>query len=622
MRRGLRSVVRIVLALLALLGLLLLAGWLALRASLPSLEGERSLAGLEAPVRVERDAIGVPIVRGGSRADVARATGFLHAQERFFQMDLTRRAAAGELAALLGPGLVDADRRLRLHRFRARAQAVLASLPPRERALLSAYTEGVNSGLAALGARPPEYLLLRQSPRPWSPEDSLLVIYAMWVDLQGVDARREREYDLLAAALPPALLAFMDSPDPAWQAALDGSVLPPAPLPTEAEYDLRRLDPALFERAAPAAGNPLRLTFAPEAPSAMVGSNNWALAGARTASGRALVANDMHLGLRVPNTWYRARFVSAGEGVDVTGVTLAGLPAVVAGSNGRVAWGFTNSYGDFQDLVVIETVPGDPDRYRTPEGPREFARITETIEVAGGEPLEFVVIETIWGPLAGEDAAGRPVALAWTAHRPEALNLRLFDLERAADLDEAVEVASRSGMPAQNALIGDATGRIGWVVAGRIPARTGFDGSRPASWADPGVGWAGWVGAEGIRSSPIRQADRPGARTRAWSAASVSRFSATAATPTARGRARSAMPSRGSRARGRATSWRCTSTTRPATRPSGSRCCSPCSRPAASASRRRRSCCAGGPAAQPPRSAATACCGSSSRRSRSVPSRC
>jgi penicillin G amidase len=169
MRRGLRSVVRIVLALLALLGLLLLAGWLALRASLPSLEGERSLAGLEAPVRVERDAIGVPIVRGGSRADVARATGFLHAQERFFQMDLTRRAAAGELAALLGPGLVDADRRLRLHRFRARAQAVLESLPPRERALLVAYAEGVNSGLAALGLRPPEYLLLRQSPRPWSP---------------------------------------------------------------------------------------------------------------------------------------------------------------------------------------------------------------------------------------------------------------------------------------------------------------------------------------------------------------------------------------------------------------------------------------------------------------------
>lgn len=512
MRRGFRSVVRLVLALLALLALLLLAGWLALRASLPELEGERSLAGLGEPVRIERDAIGVPVVRGGSRADVARATGFLHAQERFFQMDLTRRAAAGELAGLLGPGLVDADRRLRLHRFRARAQAVLASLPVRERSLLQAYTEGVNSGLAALGARPPEYLLLRRSPRPWSAEDSLLVIYAMWVDLQGLDARREREYDLLATALPPALLAFMDSPDPVWQAALDGTVLPPAPLPTAQEYDLRRLDPALFERAAPAAGNPLRLTFAPEAPAAMVGSNNWALAGPRTASGRALVANDMHLGLRVPNTWYRARLVAEGEGVDVSGATLAGLPAVVAGSNGRVAWGFTNSYGDFQDLVVVERLPGDPDRYRTPEGPREFLRTTETIEVAGGEPQALTVVETIWGPLAGEDAAGRPVALAWTAHRPEGLNLRLFDLERAADLDEAVEAASRSGIPAQNALIGDAAGRIGWVVAGRIPVRSGFDGSRPASWAGPGVGWAGWVGAE----EQPRLADPEGGQ--AWSA--------------------------------------------------------------------------------------------------------
>jgi penicillin amidase len=373
---------------------------------------------------------------------------------------------------------------------------VLASLPPAEQALLAAYAEGVNSGLAALGARPPEYLLLRQSPIPWSAEDSLLVVYAMWIDLQGLDARREREYDLLAAALPPSLIAFMASPDPAWQAALDGTLLPAAPLPPEQDYDLRRLDPALFERAAPAAGNPLRLTFAPEAPPATVGSNNWALAGARTASGRALVANDMHLGLRVPNTWYRARFVAEGDGVDVTGVTLPGLPAVVAGSNRRVAWGFTNSYGDFQDLVVIEPLPGDAGRYLSPEGPREFERITETIEVAGGEPQAFTVVETMWGPLAGEDAAGRPVALAWTAHRPEALNLRLFDLERAQDLDEAVAVASRAGIPAQNALIGDAAGRIGWIVAGRVPARAGFDGARPASWARPGVGWTGWVGPD------------------------------------------------------------------------------------------------------------------------------
>ncbi len=512
MRPAPRLLLRAVLALLALAALLLLSAWLALRASLPALEGETAVAGLGATVRVERDALGVPVIRGASRLDVARATGYVHAQERFFQMDLTRRSAAGELSALLGPALVDADRRLRQHRFRARARAVLDALDAPQRDLLAAYAEGANAGLAALRARPPEYLLLRQRPRPWAAEDSLLVVYAMWIDLQGIDARRERELDLLAAALPAPVIEFMASPASDWQAALDGSTLAAAPLPTPADYDLRRLDPALFEQAAPAAGNPLRLTFAPEGPAAAVGSNNWALAGGRTASGRALVANDMHLGLRVPNTWYRARLLATHDGVDVTGVTLPGLPAVVAGSNGRVAWGFTNSYGDFQDLVVVEPAPGERERYLAPGGLRAFERHAESIEVAGGEPVRLEVVETVWGPLAGEDASGRPVALAWTAHRREALNLALFDLERAVDLESAMAVAARAGIPAQNALIGDAAGRIGWVIAGRIPERSGFDGSRPASWAREGIGWSGWI-------EPARQprlADPAGGQ--AWSA--------------------------------------------------------------------------------------------------------
>jgi penicillin amidase len=512
MRRAARVLLRSLVVLLAALALLLLAGWLALRASLPQLAGERAVAGLAGAVSIERDATGVPVVRGASRVDVARATGFLHAQERFFQMDLTRRSAAGELAALLGPALVAADRRLRVHRFRARARAVLDSLPPGERGFLEAYAAGVNAGLAALGARPPEYLLLRQAPRPWQPEDSLLVVYAMWVDLQGADARRERDLDRLAAVLPPLLLAFMSSSDPAWQAALDGSTLPAAPLPSAAEYDLRRLDPSLFERAEPAAGNPLRLTFAPDAPPAAVGSNNWALAGTRTASGRALVANDMHLGLRIPNTWYRARFVATAAGVDVTGATLPGLPAVVAGSNGRVAWGFTNSYGDFQDLVVLASPPGDPGRYLTAEGARQFEVHAEVIEVAGGEAETLEVRESVWGPVLGEDAAGRPVALAWTAHRPETLNLKLFDLERAPGLDAAMRIAATAGIPAQNALIGDAAGRIGWVIAGRVPVRSGFDGTRPADWSQPGVGWSGWL-EPGLQP---RLADPPAGQ--AWSA--------------------------------------------------------------------------------------------------------
>ncbi len=496
MRRSTRILLRTLVWAAIAVAVMALAAWIALRASLPGLDGERRVAGLGAEVRVERDAMGAPVVRGATRLDVTRALGFLHAQERFFQMDLTRRAAAGELAELLGPAVLAVDMRLRLHRFRARARAALAAAAAPDRELLAAYAQGVNAGLAALALRPPEYLLLRAGPRAWAEEDSLLAVYGMWIDLQGTEARPEQQADRLARALPDVVLAFLDGADPRWQSALDGSVIPPAPLPSPEDYDLRQLDRAWFDAAGPAAGNPLRLTFAPAEPAPAIGSNNWALAGERTASGHALVANDMHLGLRVPNTWYRARLVAHEEGLDVTGVTLPGVPAVVAGSNGRVAWGFTNSYGDFQDLVVVEPVPGDPRRYLTAEGAREFDVHDEIIRVAGGDDVALEVTDTVWGPVIGEDAAGQPLALAWTAHRAEAINLDLVALERARDLDEALRVAAGAGIPAQNAVIGDADGRIGWVVAGRIPERAGFDPSRPASWVLPGTGWTGWVDRE------------------------------------------------------------------------------------------------------------------------------
>ena len=492
MRRPWLLLLRALLWLALLAAVAGLAAWLALRASLPDLEGERELAGLGAPVVIERDAQGVPVVRGASRIDVARATGFLHAQERFFQMDLTRRAAAGELAALLGPPLLDTDRRLRLHRFRDRARQALAASTPGERRLLAAYAEGVNAGLQGLGARSFEYLLLRSRPQAWQPEDSLLVVYAMWIDLQGGTLRAELQQERLHAALPESVYRLVARSPSTWDAALDGSEIAPPPLPTPAEYDLRRLDPAWFEVTA-AATNSLRLTWAPEPDDVLVGSNNWALAGPRTASGHALVANDMHLGLRVPNTWYRARLIAASEAIDVTGVMLPGAPVVVAGSNGRVAWGFTNSYGDYSDLVRLAPAAGQAGAYATPTGPRQLERMTEILEVTGQSPETLVVEESIWGPVVGEDASGRPLALAWTAHRPGALNLRLADMERAQDVEQAVAIAATAGIPAQNALIGDRRGRVAWVIAGRIPARSGFDPAVPADWSAPGRGWAGWV---------------------------------------------------------------------------------------------------------------------------------
>jgi penicillin amidase len=485
------------------------AAWLTVRASLPRIEGNATLAGLGAPVAIERDAAGVPVIRGATRADVARATGYAHAQDRLFQMDLLRRVGAGELAALLGPGLLDRDRRIRLHQFRTRAGAALAALDAEDRRLLEAYADGVNAAIAALGARPFEYLLLRCEPAPWRPADSLLVAYAQWIDLQGLDDYDERRNGRLAAALPASVARLLTEPDPAFEAPLDGSRLPEPPLPQAGEYDLRSLGKPLFDRVDRVREAKLRVAGLPSAVAA--GSNNFAVAAARTADGRAMLANDMHLRLRVPNIWYRARLVVAGEGIDVAGVTLPGLPAVVAGSNGHVAWGFTNSYGDFQDLVRIEPGP-DTGSYLAPDGPRNFEVEEETLEVANGAPERLAVKKTIWGPVIGQDGEGRALALVWTAHRADATDLAIMRLERAQNLDAAAAIVGGAAMPGQNVMIADSGGRIGWVLSGRLPVRAGIDAARPSDWRGAGTGWLGWVS----RAESPRLLDPP--QGYAWSA--------------------------------------------------------------------------------------------------------
>lgn len=485
--------------------------WAALRASLPRLEGEVMLSGLAAPAHIERDGAGVPVIRGATRADVARATGYAHAQDRYFQMDLLRRTAAGELAELLGPGLLDIDRRIRLHQFRKRALQALSSLDPRQRELLDAYVAGVNAALADSSFRPFEYLLLRTGPATWRTEDCLLVVYAMWIDLQGIEARGEQQRDRLAAALPETLYRLVTEPDPDWEAPLDGSRLPRPPLPDPQQVDLRRIDRDLFDTATAFRRPPVRLPLADPDPDVMAGSNNWAIAGARTASGRALVANDMHLGLRVPNIWYRARLVVEPAQLDISGVSLPGVPVIIAGSNGHVAWGFTNSYGDFQDLVVLEPGPGGTG-YLTAQGERDFEVDVERLKVAGADAEVLQVRRTIWGPVIGRDAQGRELALAWTAHRSEANDMALLAMEQAHSLDEAAAIIGGAGMPAQNVVIGDAAGRIGWVLSGRLPQRHGFDPTRPAGWYEDGTGWQGWVAA----GDTPRWLDPPEGR--AWSA--------------------------------------------------------------------------------------------------------
>ncbi len=459
-----------------------------LRASLPLQDGERPLAGLAAAVRIERDALGVPVVRGDSRLDVARATGFLHAQERFFQMDLLRRRAAGELAELAGRAALASDREVRPLRLRAVARRALGRLPADERALLDAYSEGVGAGLSALAAPPFEYLLLRATPAPWRPEDSLLCSLTMSLTLQAELPAEESTLGVMHDTLPGPVFEFLAPEGTEWDAPLEGKPLPQPAIPGPDVVDLRA------GGARPGPDEPLARGVARDADAVVFGSNNWALAGSHTADGSSLVANDMHLGLDVPNVWYRASLVTAGA--RVTGVTLPGAPFVIAGSNGRIAWGFTNAEGDWADLVVLEPVGRDPDAYRTPQGTRRLEHVHEVVHVAGAEDLQLDTLQTIWGPVLDVDHAGRRRALAWVALRDGGLDAGLVRLERAASVAEALAIAPTLGMPEQNLVVGDVHGRIGWTIAGRIPRRFGFDGRLPTSWADGTRGWHGWLPAQ------------------------------------------------------------------------------------------------------------------------------
>jgi penicillin amidase len=474
--------------------------------SLPALDGDLQLAGLSAPVTIGRDTLGIATIAGATRLDVARGLGFVHGQDRFFQMDLARRRAAGELSALIGASTLRLDRQTRILGLRAHARRAVEQATADERALLEAYTAGVNAGLASLAAAPFEYLVLRAEPEPWTPEDCALVVASMYLQLQDAFGQRERRLALIHAALPPQLADFLTTTASEWETPLVGEGQPNPAVPGPEVFDLRRLpkaasvEPREQRHASPAhdwtRAIAARLSASEPDEARVPGSNNWVVAGEHTAEGGALVANDMHLGLSVPHVWYRASMTwgPAGE-FRAIGVTLPGTPSLIVGSNGHVAWGFTNTTADWSDLVALEIDPADPTRYRTPQGWLAFTTRREDIGVARGATEVLDVRETIWGPVGEPDALGRQYAIAWVALRPGGLNVRAVEMERAETVEQAFALASEVGIPAQNLVAADRDGRIGWTVAGRIPRRVGFDGGLPESWADGSRGWDGWVSA-------------------------------------------------------------------------------------------------------------------------------
>lgn len=482
-----------------------------------TLRGDLAVGGIDAPVTIERDERSVALISGASLAEVAFGLGFAHGDDRRFQMELYRRLVYGRLSEMFGPATAPMDAYMRRHGFERVAAEVLDRTPPRHRVLLERYAAGVNACLDAGGVRSLEWGLLGATPGRWEPVDSVACVLFMFVSLSS-DFEEELIRQAIEAALPDELVSFILPRRSRFDAPMVGPVgvageVPTVPGPGVIDFRDGRVFGPPASGWWPIADVPLEDTFG-----MFPGSNAWAVAGRRTAHGGAILANDMHLPLAMPGVWYHAQLEWGGGGWpgarddaagrvglprcsqmagQLVGLTLPGIPAVLAGSNGRVAFGMTNLIGDVQDRVVIEVNEDNPRQYRVPEGWDDFEGRVELIEVRGGDEWRVVVEETRWGPVLGRDSAGRPFAMRWTAMNPESIGFGAMDLMLASDVGDAARLAASSNGPPLNVVLADSSGRVGWSVSGWIPERAGFDGSVPVSWAD-GAGWVGRIAGEDL----------------------------------------------------------------------------------------------------------------------------
>ncbi len=475
-------------------------GFALVSASLPRHGGRATVPGLAAPVRVELDGLGIPRLHARSLEDAYRAEGFAHAQARFFEMDLARRSAAGELAALVGRAALPLDEKSRPYGFRGRARAVLAALPARERGWLEAYAQGVNAGLGDLRGRPPAYWALGARPEPWKPEDSLLVAYAFYTMLSD-NENYEEPQGVMKATLPESVYRFLTPTTSRFDRPLAGLAAGDATggyraLPIPPAEDLRAARAPMSSPSPSASPSPAPAPPVPPAPAPIVeppltgpASNEWAVAASRSATGAAMVANDPHLTLRLPNSFYRTELYWHGHAAR--GLGIPGLPGIIVGATDRLAWGVTVSYVDQADWVVVETAPDAPGRYLVPGGSEAFRIDHERIAVRGGPPVTIAVKTTRWGPVLARDWRGRPLALHAAWLEPDGLDLEMLGLLETPNAAAGVELVDRWHGPSLNWVFADTGGHIAWTVNGPIPKRRGLDGSVPESWAAGDRGWQG-----------------------------------------------------------------------------------------------------------------------------------
>ena len=531
--RGLTFLTVLLLSVLVLAVVAAGVGWWTVQRSFPTTNGRVEMPGLTAPVTVYRDDAGIPQLVAETDHDLFAAQGYVHAQDRFWEMDFRRHVTSGRVAELFGESQVATDAFIRTLDWRGIAEQEYEQLDEASRAYYDAYAEGVNAYLderggadlsleyAVLGLQNPGY-----SPEPWTPADSIAWLKAMAWDLRS-NLGDEIDRALLATELPPEEVARLHPGYP-WDARptiIDGAVgaapaatsTTPLTMTDPADADL---DTAAY--AAPLAALRALLDGMPELlgpEGGDLGSNSWVISGAHTESGLPLMANDTHLGPAMPSIWVQMGLHCAELRddctFDVAGFTFSGLPGVVIGHNERIAWGVTNLGPDVADLY-LERVDGDQyelDGTMVPLTVRE-----ETIEVAGGDPVTVMARSTARGPIVTDirsdfaavadgfpSASGAPdgdyeISLQWTALAPGTTPQAIFAMNRARDWDGFREAAALFDVPAQNLVYADVDGNIGYQTPGTIPLRKAGDGTIPLPGWTSANGWAGTVPFEELPS--------------------------------------------------------------------------------------------------------------------------
>ncbi len=471
------------------------AGWFyrSAKTALPQLDGSVPVAGVRAPVTVIRDDQGVPHIRAADLHDLMFAQGYVTAQDRLWQMDITRRFAAGELAEIMGAdffgtNLLQHDREQRILQLRVSAERSLANMPAGDREYLDDYARGVNAYIASRrGRMPVEFRVLRYRPREWTPVDSLVIGANMSEMLNHWLFRESLLREKLLEKLGPELTKDL-FPNTSWRDHPPGSddnidrnpTEPPPPDEPQNETRLGQTAPLLAAL----------LNFDPAEP-LIPGSNNWAVSGAHTASGKPLLSNDMHLRHSKPDVWYEAH-LQAGD-LDVAGVTLPGVPFVIVGHNQRIAWGFTNLGPDVEDIYVENfNAAGE---YQTPSGWQKPEHRRELIHVRKAADVVLDVVVTRHGPIVSEIAPGetRKIALKWVLYDPACNGSPFFQLNAAENWEQFRQALAHFGTPSQNVVYADVEGNIGYQATGCIPERAGEASPVPVSGADDQHEWTGYV---------------------------------------------------------------------------------------------------------------------------------